>query len=88
VTNVVFMGMGEPLANYRQVVPVLEILLANIAISNLIREERIFQLRSVMQTGRNVGMRLFDDSLLELVRAGTISKETARSLGSDPKMFV
>jgi len=69
-------------------VPVLEILLSNIAISNLIREERIFQLRSVMQTGRNVGMRLFDDSLLELVRAGTISKETARSLGSDPKMFV
>jgi 23S rRNA (adenine2503-C2)-methyltransferase len=31
VTNVVFMGMGEPLANYRQVVPALEILLSDFA---------------------------------------------------------
>jgi twitching motility protein PilT len=69
-------------------VPALEILLVNIAVSNLIREERVFQLRSVMQTGRNLGMRLFDDSLLELVRAGTISKETARKHSDDPKLFV
>jgi twitching motility protein PilT len=68
-------------------VPALEILLVNIAVSNLIREERVFQLRSVMQTGRNLGMRLFDDSLLELVRAGTISKETARKHCDDPKLF-
>ncbi len=68
-------------------VPVLEILLVNIAVSNLIREERVFQLRSVMQTGRNLGMRLFDDSLLELVRAGTIGKETARKHCDDPKLF-
>jgi twitching motility protein PilT len=68
-------------------VPVLEILLVNIAVSNLIREERVFQLRSVMQTGRNLGMRLFDDSLLELMRAGTISKETARKYCDEPKLF-
>jgi twitching motility protein PilT len=69
-------------------VPALEILLVNIAVSNLIREERVFQLRSVMQTGRNLGMRLFDDSLLELMRAGTISRETARKHCDDPKLFV
>jgi Tfp pilus assembly ATPase PilU len=40
-----------------------------------------------MQTGRNLGMRLFDDSLLELMRAGTISKETARKNCDDPKLF-
>ena len=68
-------------------VPALEILLVNIAVSNLIREERVFQLRSVMQTGRNLGMRLFDDSLLELMRAGTISKETARKYCDEPKLF-
>jgi twitching motility protein PilT len=68
-------------------VPALEILLVNIAVSNLIREERVFQLRSVMQTGRNLGMRLFDDSLVELMRAGTISKETARKHCEDPKLF-
>jgi twitching motility protein PilT len=68
-------------------VPALEILLVNIAVSNLIREERVFQLRSVMQTGRNLGMCLFDDSLLELVKSGVISKETARRHCDDPKMF-
>jgi twitching motility protein PilT len=69
-------------------VPVLEILRVNIAVSNLIREERVFQLRSVMQTGRTLGMCLFDDSLLELVKSGTISKETARRHCEDPKAFV
>ena len=68
-------------------VPALEILLVNIAVSNLIREERVFQLRSVMQTGRNLGMCLFDDSLLDLVKKGIISKETARRHGEDPKLF-
>ena len=69
-------------------VPALEILRVNIAVSNLIREERVFQLRSVMQTGRNLGMCLFDDSLLDLVKSGTISKETARRHCEDPKAFV
>jgi len=76
-----------PTADGSRRVPALEILLVNIAVSNLIREERVFQLRSVMQTGRNLGMRLFDDSLLELMRAGTISKETARKNCDDPKLF-
>jgi twitching motility protein PilT len=76
-----------PVVDGSRRVPALEILLVNIAVSNLIREERVFQLRSVMQTGRSAGMCLFDDSLLDLVRAGTISKETARKYGEDPKLF-
>ena len=68
-------------------VPVLEILMVNIAVSNLIREERVFQLRAVMQMGRNLGMCVFDDSLLDLLRRGIISKETARRHGDDPKLF-
>jgi len=68
-------------------VPALEILLVNLAVSNLIREERVFQLRSVMQTGRNLGMCLLDDSLLGLVRGGIITKEVARSHCEDPKLF-
>jgi twitching motility protein PilT len=68
-------------------VPALEILLVNIAVANLIRDERIFQLRSVMQMGRSLGMCIFDDSLLDLVRKGTISKETARRYCEDPKLF-
>jgi pilus retraction protein PilT len=68
-------------------VPALEILLVNVAVANLIRDERIFQLRSVMQMGRSLGMCIFDDSLLDLVRKGTISKETARRYCEDPKPF-
>ena len=67
--------------------PVLEVLFVNIAVSNLIREERVHQLRSVMQTGRNLGMCLFDDSLLDLIRSGAITKETARRHCQDPKLF-
>jgi len=77
-----------PSADGSRRVPALEILFVNIAISNLIREERVFQLRSVMQTGRNLGMCLFDDSLLELVRSGVVTKETARRHCEDPKLFL
>jgi twitching motility protein PilT len=76
-----------PTADGSRRVPALEILLFNIAVSNLIREERVFQLRSVMQTGRNLGMCLFDDSLLDLVRKGVITKEIARHYCDEPKLF-
>lgn len=69
-------------------VPALEILLVNTAISNLIREERVFQLKSAMTTGRSLGMCQLDDSLADLVKAGTVSKETARRFAEDPKPFV
>jgi twitching motility protein PilT len=77
-----------PSADGARRIPVLEVLFVNIAVSNLIREERVHQLRSVMQTGRHLGMCLFDDSLLELVRAGAISKETARRHCQDPKLLL
>ena len=69
-------------------VPALEILLSSIAVANLIREERVFQLRSVMQTGRNLGMCLMDDSLLDLVKSGQITKEMARRHCEDQKLFL
>lgn len=69
-------------------VPALEVLLVNLAIANLIREERVFQLRSAMTMGRSQGMCLLDDSLLELVHAGTITKDAARRCAEDPKPFV
>jgi twitching motility protein PilT len=76
-----------PIVDGSRRVPALEILLVNLAVSNLIREERVFQLRSVMQTGRNLGMCLLDDSLLGLVRGGIITKEVARYHCDDPKLF-
>jgi hypothetical protein len=58
--------------------PALEILVGTPAVANLIRENKLFQLRGVMQTGRAQGMRTLDDSLRELVAAGRIDPEEAR----------
>ncbi|HEY1086704.1 MAG TPA: hypothetical protein VGE37_03380, partial [Archangium sp.] len=57
------------------------------SISNLIREEKTFQIRSVMQTGRADGMMLLDDSIDALVKQGQVSASTARRFAEDPKRF-
>jgi twitching motility protein PilT len=68
-------------------VPAVETLFVKPSVSNLIREEKTFQIRSVMQTGRSEGMVLLDDSLNDLVKAGTISKAAARAVAEDPRRF-
>jgi twitching motility protein PilT len=60
----------------------LEILMANTAVSSLIRERKTFQLSSVMQTGKREGMQSMDDSILSLVRAGIVSPEDAANHAS------
>ncbi len=55
----------------------LEVLHVNTAVSNLIRDSKTFQLPSLMQTGRKAGMRLMDESIVELFREGLITKEDA-----------
>ncbi len=54
-----------------------EVLLANNAASNLIREGKTFQLKSIMQTGRNAGMQTMNDHLFDLVKAGAIEPKDA-----------
>ncbi len=65
----------------------VETLFMKPSISNLIREEKTFQIRSAMQTGRSEGMTLLDDSLFELVKSGQVRKEDARRVAEDPKRF-
>ena len=57
-----------------------EILIGVSAVSNLIREKKTFQLYSVMQTGKALGMVTLNDSLLALVRKGLIDKSEALRL--------
>jgi twitching motility protein PilT len=66
-------------------VPALEILVANRAVGNLIRENKTFQIRSVLQTGASLGMCLLDSSLSELVRTGIIRREEALRHAEDPQ---
>ena len=65
----------------------LEILLGTTAVRNLIREGKIHQLPSVMQTSQNVGMQTLEMHLLELVSKGLISRETAIEKTSNPNLF-
>jgi twitching motility protein PilT len=60
-------GSGRALA--------LEILTNSPAVGNLIREARTFMLPGVMQTGKKQGMKLMDDSLIELLDAGIITPD-------------
>lgn len=64
-----------------------EILMMNPATANLIRDGRTFQLRSLIQTGKRFGMRLMDDSLLELVESGKVDAREACLRGENPNLF-
>jgi twitching motility protein PilT len=54
-----------------------EILINNAAVANLIRNEKIHQIISIMQTSKAFGMHTLEMSIKELVQQGTISKEAA-----------
>jgi len=56
-----------------------EIMVGIPAIRNLIREDKVAQMYSSIQTGQSVGMQTLDQCLIELVRKGLISKPQARS---------
>ena len=62
-----------------------ELLLVNSSVGNLIREGKDFQLPNVMQMGRAKGMRMMDDSLMELVTQRTITPDVAIERANDPK---
>jgi twitching motility protein PilT len=68
-------------------VAALEILVVTSAISNLIREGKTFQIPSIMQTGKNVGMRTLNDSLLDLVKASTVEPQEAYDRAPNKKEF-
>ncbi len=64
-----------------------EILIANPAIRNLIRENKIAQMNSVLQTGQSHGMQTLDQCLQDLVKRGMVSLEVARSKAANPDMI-
>jgi len=57
--------------------PAMEIMFANPAVANLVREKKTYQLTSVLQTGARQGMMIMDDSLQDLLRRGLITREEA-----------
>ena len=64
-----------------------ELLVNTGATANLIRDDRVFQIRSQMQAGKKQGMVLMDDSLADLVRKKVVAADVAVSFAEDPKSF-
>ncbi|BBB65156.1 twitching motility protein PilT [Undibacterium sp. YM2] len=64
-----------------------EIMLGTPAIRNLIREAKIAQMYSSIQTGSNLGMQTLDQNLTDLVRRNVISVATARGAAKTPDNF-
>ena len=56
-------------------VAAMEILPVNFAVSNLIREAKTFQIPSIMQTGKKIGMQVLNDEILKLVKGDVVSAE-------------
>jgi len=68
-------------------VAALEILQVTPAVANLIREGKTFQINSVMQTGRGLGMQTISDSMIELVKAGIVEPQEAYDRSPVKKEF-
>ncbi|MGI4849088.1 MAG: type IV pilus twitching motility protein PilT [Janthinobacterium lividum] len=64
-----------------------EIMVGTPAIRNLIREAKIAQMYSAIQTGSNMGMQTLDSNLTDLVRRNVISLASARSAAKTPDNF-
>jgi twitching motility protein PilT len=66
-----------PRADIRGMVAAFEFMVVTSAISNLIRENKVFRIPSSIQTGKKLGMQLLDDHLFRLFREGKVSEEDA-----------
>jgi twitching motility protein PilT len=68
-------------------VAALEILIANPAVRNLIREGKTHQIPSMIQTGKKYGMILLDDSIMDLFKKGMISADEAYAKSNEKGRF-
>jgi twitching motility protein PilT len=68
-------------------VAALEILVVNTAVANLIREGKTFQIPSMMQMQKQLGMQTLNDSLFQLVKDGIVAPEDAFAKSVDRASF-
>jgi len=68
-------------------VAAFEVMMYNTAIANLIRENKLHQINSVIHTSGDIGMQTMDSSLVALVKKGAITKETAMIYSANPDII-
>jgi twitching motility protein PilT len=66
----------------------MEVMIATVAVRNLIRENKIYQIPSVIQAGGKMGMQSLDQHLLTLVAEGAIERSVAAQRADNPKLFL
>jgi len=69
-------------------VPAVEILFPDDAVRNLIRQAKVEQIYSIMQTGTQRGMQTLEQALVDLVARGKISQDTAIARSSRPDQLI
>ena len=70
-----------------QVVPACEVMFLNNAIRTMIRESKVHQMDTVIQTSSGEGMITMDSSLLGLCQQGKITAETALHFSTNPELM-
>ncbi|MCX5870419.1 MAG: type IV pilus twitching motility protein PilT [Deltaproteobacteria bacterium] len=65
----------------------IEVLIGSSALASIIRDGKITQVESLIQSGRSQGMQTMDYHLQMLINAGTISREAAREKAIDKSLF-
>ncbi len=63
-----------------------EVLMLNLAVRNVIREGKVYQIPTMMQTQTSAGMVTMEQSLLNLYRSGIITSETVSKRSNDPSI--
>jgi twitching motility protein PilT len=76
-----------PTADRRQLCAAAEVLPGSTPLWNLIRENRTFQITSLQQRGKSLGIIRLDDSLLELVQSQRTTLEIAREYAESPEQL-
>lgn len=74
-----------PTIDGRGRVAAFEVMLANSAIRNLIREGKTYQIPSAMQSGKKQGMKTMDECLIDLYNGGRITRKDALLHANDPE---
>ncbi len=65
----------------------IEVLIGSSALASIIRDGKITQINSLIQTGKKQGMQTMDTHLQELIDSGKITKEAAREKAIDKSLF-
>ncbi|ATB50740.1 type IV pilus twitching motility protein PilT [Corallococcus macrosporus] len=67
-----------------KLVAAAEVLPGSVSLGNLIRDNKTFQIPSLQQRGKSLGIVRFEDSLADLVRAGKVKLEVAKGFADNP----